>query len=211
MSRCTAHHQQGRVFCQDHAAGRPAARVPRSPVSTRQRPSSEQPRTAKLRRNAREVCVARWYDPETAEFTSVDPDVAETGEPYAFAGDDPVNESDPSGLNALSGSAVGDGCNNSNWSACQAAWKQAQFDIHALQNQLFPGFRWSSEVSSAGEGLLTGAATGAAAGCATGLLGAGVGCVPLAIGGAVPGGIGGLIGGLIHGLTSLFRAGAPTS
>jgi RHS repeat-associated protein len=41
---------------------------------------------------------ARWYDPRTAELTSVDPDVAGTGQPYAYAGDDPVNEGDPSGL-----------------------------------------------------------------------------------------------------------------
>jgi RHS repeat-associated protein len=41
---------------------------------------------------------ARWYDPGTAEFTSVDPDVAETGQPYVYAGDDPVNEGDPSGM-----------------------------------------------------------------------------------------------------------------
>ena len=43
------------------------------------------------------TCGARWYDPATAEFTSVDPDVASTGQPYAYAGDDPVNGGDPSG------------------------------------------------------------------------------------------------------------------
>jgi hypothetical protein len=52
---------------------------------------------AKVRKNAREVCVARWYDPATAQFTTVDPDVASTGQPYSYAGDDPVNEEDPSG------------------------------------------------------------------------------------------------------------------
>jgi RHS repeat-associated protein len=41
---------------------------------------------------------ARWYDPQSGEFTSVDPDLAETNQPYQYAGDDPVNESDPSGL-----------------------------------------------------------------------------------------------------------------
>ncbi len=40
---------------------------------------------------------ARWYDPGTGEFTSVDPDLAETAQPYVYAGDDPVNEVDPSG------------------------------------------------------------------------------------------------------------------
>ena len=48
--------------------------------------------------NARGVCVARWYDPNTSEFMTVDPELAETGQPYAFAGDDPVNETDPSGM-----------------------------------------------------------------------------------------------------------------
>jgi RHS repeat-associated protein len=41
---------------------------------------------------------ARWYDPMTAELTSVDPDVAQTGQPYLYAGDDPVNSSDPTGM-----------------------------------------------------------------------------------------------------------------
>ena len=41
---------------------------------------------------------ARWYAPGTGEFTSVDPALAETGQPYEYAGDDPVNGWDPSGL-----------------------------------------------------------------------------------------------------------------
>lgn len=40
---------------------------------------------------------ARWYDAGDGEFTTVDPDLAETDQPYEYAGDDPVNESDPSG------------------------------------------------------------------------------------------------------------------
>ena len=42
--------------------------------------------------------VHRYYDPTTGEFLTVDPDVAETGQPYYYAGDDPVNATDPSGL-----------------------------------------------------------------------------------------------------------------
>jgi RHS repeat-associated protein len=42
----------------------------------------------------------RYYDPETAQFTSVDPLVDATGAPYAYAYDDPVNEVDPTGLDA---------------------------------------------------------------------------------------------------------------
>jgi RHS repeat-associated protein len=42
--------------------------------------------------------VNRYYDPTTGEFLSVDPDVRETGEPYAYTNDDPVNAEDPLGL-----------------------------------------------------------------------------------------------------------------
>jgi RHS repeat-associated protein len=41
--------------------------------------------------------IGRYYDPATGQFLSVDPDVAGTGEPYTFAGSDPVNGSDPTG------------------------------------------------------------------------------------------------------------------
>jgi RHS repeat-associated protein len=40
----------------------------------------------------------RYYDPITGEFVSVDPMVNQTHEPYAYASDDPVNSSDPTGL-----------------------------------------------------------------------------------------------------------------
>lgn len=39
----------------------------------------------------------RVYDPATAQFTSVDPLVMETGEAYGYAGQSPVNAADPSG------------------------------------------------------------------------------------------------------------------
>jgi len=41
---------------------------------------------------------ARVYDPATAQFMSVDPLVSETGAPYSYADDSPVNEGDPGGL-----------------------------------------------------------------------------------------------------------------
>ena len=40
----------------------------------------------------------RYYDPATGQFLSVDPLVDETGQPYAYTGDDPVNANDPMGL-----------------------------------------------------------------------------------------------------------------
>jgi RHS repeat-associated protein len=41
---------------------------------------------------------ARSYEPATAQFTSVDPDVGSTWSPYGYAKDDPVDAGDPSGL-----------------------------------------------------------------------------------------------------------------
>ena len=40
---------------------------------------------------------ARSYDSASAQFLSVDPALAITGEPYSYAGDNPVNEADPTG------------------------------------------------------------------------------------------------------------------
>jgi RHS repeat-associated protein len=42
--------------------------------------------------------VHRYYDPSTGQFLSVDPDVAQTGEPYTYVGGDPANGTDPTGL-----------------------------------------------------------------------------------------------------------------
>ena len=41
--------------------------------------------------------VNRYYDPNTGQFLTVDPDVAETGQPYSYASDDPIDIIDPSG------------------------------------------------------------------------------------------------------------------
>jgi RHS repeat-associated protein len=46
--------------------------------------------------------IHRYYDPATGQFTSADPDAATTGEPYAYAGGDPVDATDPTGLCAES-------------------------------------------------------------------------------------------------------------
>jgi RHS repeat-associated protein len=42
--------------------------------------------------------IGRYYDPQTGQFLSVDSLVNETGQPYAYTGDDPVNGIDPLGL-----------------------------------------------------------------------------------------------------------------
>ncbi len=53
---------------------------------------------------------ARWYDPSTDVFTSVDPDLASTDQPYSYAADDPVNNSDPLGLWCVFGHNPNGGC-----------------------------------------------------------------------------------------------------
>ena len=42
--------------------------------------------------------VGRYYDPATGQFLNVDPLVDVTGQPYAYTGDDPNDETDPTGL-----------------------------------------------------------------------------------------------------------------
>jgi len=40
----------------------------------------------------------RYYDPGTGLFLTIDPDLAATGQPYAYVSDDPLNNIDPLGL-----------------------------------------------------------------------------------------------------------------
>lgn len=44
-----------------------------------------------------DIVLARYYDPATGQFLTVDPDVAMTLAPYGYVGGDPVNAYDPSG------------------------------------------------------------------------------------------------------------------
>jgi hypothetical protein len=97
VSSCLALNGGARLLCRQRVPAPPVAELPRPRVFAKQGRSSERSSTSRVRRNARGVCVARWYDPGTGEFMSVDPDLAETDQPYAYASDDPVNEGDPSG------------------------------------------------------------------------------------------------------------------
>jgi RHS repeat-associated protein len=42
--------------------------------------------------------VNRYYDPQTGQFTSLDPEVDQTQAPYAYTDGNPVSETDPTGL-----------------------------------------------------------------------------------------------------------------
>jgi len=46
----------------------------------------------------RATSVGRYYDPSTAQFLSIDPLVGITGAPYSYAGDNPLDGTDPLGL-----------------------------------------------------------------------------------------------------------------
>ena len=95
MSPCTTRPW---CFCQTRVRapwGR-RTRVPPSHPATAQ--CSGLPSKPKLGEGAREVCVARWYDPVSGQFLSLDPLVGLTQAPYRYVGDDPANEEDPLGL-----------------------------------------------------------------------------------------------------------------
>jgi RHS repeat-associated protein len=49
---------------------------------------------------------ARYYDPVTAQFLTVDPLAATTGARYSYAGGNPITGNDPSGLLCLSGTCI---------------------------------------------------------------------------------------------------------
>ena len=51
---------------------------------------------------------ARYYDPSTGQFISRDPLVAKTREPYAYTGDNPLNATDPTGLENLTAGGSSD-------------------------------------------------------------------------------------------------------
>ena len=65
------------------------------------RPATAQLRAALHRRTTaggtRGLC-SRWYQGQTGDFTTRDPAFASTDTAYSYAGDDPVNEDDASGL-----------------------------------------------------------------------------------------------------------------
>jgi RHS repeat-associated protein len=85
------------LYCQKHAFARFA------PVVQTDRSASGRFRTLgsvdyeRITTNASDGSIDRYYDPATMQFLSVDPQVAVTGQPYGFVGNDPLNEVDPLG------------------------------------------------------------------------------------------------------------------
>jgi RHS repeat-associated protein len=61
--------------------------------------------------------INRYYDPATGQFTSVDPRLADTQEPYIYADGDPVELSDPEGLATVNLAGV-------------AAWARQNYNTH---------------------------------------------------------------------------------
>jgi hypothetical protein len=135
---------------------------------------------------------ARFYDPVTASFLSVDPALAQTGSPYAYASGNPLQLTDPLGLWSLKG-----------------AWNSVKSAASATGNWIVDN-----------KGMLIGAAAGilVTAGCLAITAGAGsIACAALggAVGGMVTYGIdtpkecwtaggffvSGAIGGIIGGVT----------
>lgn len=74
---------------------------------------------------------ARYYDPSTAEFLTVDPDVFETGAPYAYTGDDPLNATDLTGL-------------------CWALFQWACDAASAVGNAASDAYNWVKNFSTSG-------------------------------------------------------------
>ncbi len=65
---------------------------------------------------------ARHYDPATGQFTSLDPLVAVTDQPYGYVSGDPANHADPTGLFTLPGwvPAIGGRCVDIADSGCRS-------------------------------------------------------------------------------------------
>jgi hypothetical protein len=94
----SAKARAGLRYCEKHASARfrPLEPADRHPV--RRLRTSVPVDYERIIANASDGSVARYYDPATGQFLSVDPEVSETLTPFAYAGDDPVNANDPSGL-----------------------------------------------------------------------------------------------------------------
>ena len=92
----TLRRSSAAVYCREHAFARFAPNLSTDAPVHEHSPGSW-PATYGPHRLAMAVLVGRYYDPQTAQFLSVDPLIDETGQAYVYAGDDPVLNSDPNG------------------------------------------------------------------------------------------------------------------
>lgn len=99
------HDQQGSTRLLTNTKGEPEAAYTYTPYGTLEASTSPNGATTPLRYDAQYTRTdtgliylrARWYDPNTIQFFSVDSALDETGEPYAYVTDDPENHSDLTG------------------------------------------------------------------------------------------------------------------
>jgi RHS repeat-associated protein len=70
---------------------------------------------------------ARYYDPTTGQFTTIDPLLADTNEPYTYATNDPINNIDPLGLCAWSRPWD---CPGKAWNAAWGAGRRTLADVY---------------------------------------------------------------------------------
>jgi RHS repeat-associated protein len=87
----------------------------------------------------------RYYDPSTGQFLSIDPDLQVTGQPYGFAGDDPVNFGDPNGQMETCGSNCGPDSGDIGGPGGIACSENCGTQISSAQSFLW----WLSQQSSA--------------------------------------------------------------
>ena len=85
-----------RAHCRRHAFARNASNGHLG-AEVRGRSPRSSPMPYGSHRAAMDVVVGRYYDPQTGQFLSVDPELEQTQQAYAYTQDDPVNTVDPSG------------------------------------------------------------------------------------------------------------------
>jgi len=80
------------------------------------------------------VVVGRYYDPTTGQFLCVDPDVRDSGVGYAYADDNPVSDSDPTGQAARFINPYGCGVyvGNAHWQNGQRATNTVKVNASIL-------------------------------------------------------------------------------
>ena len=82
----------------------------------------------------RHYLIGRYYDPTTGQFLCVDPDVRDSGVGYAYADDNPVSDSDPTGQAARFINPYGCGVyvGNAHWQNGQRATNTVKVNASIL-------------------------------------------------------------------------------